>query len=60
MDQEQFKTIQSRLPTLIGQLSNVTTEYSIDRKHIGEAIGYLTFLQDILHKNNNENTLNRN
>jgi hypothetical protein len=37
-----------RIPSLIKDLANVSTEYAYERKYIGEAITYLRYLHSIL------------
>lgn len=43
-----YSNIVERLPTLIKQLRNITTEYSSEQLYIGETITMLILLQDIL------------
>jgi hypothetical protein len=46
---DEFKNVLiDHIPTLIKDLSNVSTEYAYERKYIGEAITYLRYLHSIL------------
>jgi hypothetical protein len=46
---EEFKNVLiDRIPSLIKELGNVSTEYAYERKYIGEAITYLRYLHSIL------------
>jgi hypothetical protein len=46
---EEFKNVLiDHIPTLIKDLSNVSTEYAYERKYIGEAITYLRYLHSIM------------
>jgi hypothetical protein len=46
---EEFKNVLiDRIPSLIKELGNVSTEYAYERKYIGEAITYLRHLHSIL------------
>jgi len=43
-----YASIADRLPELMKNLGSIQTEYALDRKHIGEAMGYLNLLMDII------------
>jgi len=43
-----YNSISERIPELIRNLGSIQTEYAMDRKHIGEAMGYLNLLMDII------------
>ncbi len=47
-----YNTVKNRIPELIKSLESVKTEYAYEKNYIGESIGYLALLLDILEMNN--------
>jgi len=52
LDNVYYNSISERLPELIKNLGGIQTEYALDRKHIGEAMGYLNLLSDLIRAQN--------